>query len=194
VNDALAIAFDLASGREPASSAPFPPALLAFARRVVAAGRRALASPPVPALVLRRAVALADGPVVGRGSRGASAVSTAATSTWRMLFDSWAGRVPAMRGGGRSRFLRYARASSTLDVELVVGDGGALGVRGTADGVPPKASLRLVPARGRAIVVAVRAGGAFAASVPARAGAFTIEVRAGRRSLGTTPRIPPPAA
>ena len=187
MTDEFSIAFDLASGRDAARTPGVPPELLAFARRVVAAGRRALASPACPQALLRRAAELAD----GRGSRrGIEPIAV-----WKMLFDSWtsAGAKAAMRGGARSRFLRYESASATLDVEMVVGEAGSLGVRGTADGVPAKTTLQLTPSRGRSIRVAVRAGGAFAATLPRASGGFTIEVRTGRRSLGRTPRIPPPA-
>lgn len=189
VNDALALAFDVAAGRAPTTDLDAPGrALLGFARRVVEAGRRVSAAPACPSALLRRAVALPD----AAPARGALA------AVWKLLFDSGAG-APALahRGGPRPRFLRYGGPGGALDVEFVRAESGDVRVHGTVDAAEggaanePEVAVEVAPRRGKPVRVPVRAGGAFSATLPAGAGPFTLTVRAGRRVLGRTGPIPP---
>ncbi len=193
VNDALGLAFDVAAGRAPgASLEPASRALLDFARRVVEVGRRVAAAPACPAALLRRAAELPD----AAPTRGAVA------AVWKLLFDSGTGS-PALahRGGPRPRFLRYAGAGGSLDVEFVRAESGDVRVHGTVDpavsvaapGAAPSGAVavEVAPRRGKSVRVPVRAGGAFSATLAAGSGPFTLTVRVGRRILGRTGPIPP---
>ena len=189
VNDALALAFDVAAGRAPdASLDAAGRALLAFARQVVDVGRRVAAAPACPPALLRRAAAIPE----AAPARGALA------AVWTLLFDSGTGAASlAHRGGPRPRFLRYGGPGGSLDVEFVRAESGDVRVHGTVDAAvegaatSPAAAVEVAPRRGKPVRVPVRAGGAFSATLPAGAGPFTLTVRAGRRVLGRTGPIPP---
>lgn len=194
VNDALGLAFDVAAGRAPAANLePAGRALLDFARRVVEVGRRVASAPACPAALLRRAAALPDAPPV----------RSSVAAVWKLLFDSGTGSTAlAHRGGPRPRFLRYAGAGGSLDVEFVRAESGDVRVHGTvdpamADPVGAASSgavaVEVAPRRGKSVRVPVRAGGAFSVTLASGAGPFTLTVRAGRRILGRTGPIPPVA-
>jgi hypothetical protein len=193
---ALVPAFERAAGRR-AGIEPVARAAVAFARRVVEAGRRAFDLPACPAAVLRRAVEVFRPP----GTRSAVA------AVWRLLFDSWREPTTALssvRGPGSPRFLRFGGRGGSLDVEMVTPRDAAsdpVSLRGTVDGLAGPLLLEIAPRSGSRIRVPVRAGGAFAASLPAGASPFTLAVRPGspgragrasRKTLFRTGRIPPP--
>jgi hypothetical protein len=188
VEDALVLAFERAVGRAPAPSESDSGALDAFAGRVVAAGRRAFAAPACPSAWLRRAAAL---------SEVSASPGPVRAALWRLVFDSWAQAAPALRGPGRSRFLRFASTGGSLDVEMVTSAAGEVRLRGTLDGLGNRLALEVAPRPGsshRTQRVPVRAGGAFAAAIPSGASPFTLSVRSGRRTLVRTSRIPPTRA
>jgi hypothetical protein len=182
VDELLALAFDRAARRSDAAESrdDVPAALLAFAARVVGAGRRALATPACPPALLRRAAEIADGAPAPRSLRAALA----------LVFDSFAGAAPAMRGGARSRFLRYEGGGVGLDLEVAGGEEGSVRVRGTLDGVAGDVSVRCERA-GKAVGEApVRAGGAFAVEAPAGQGPLAFSVRGPRGKTLLSVRIP----
>jgi len=186
VNDALVLAFERAAGRapgiEPVATPPSSAAAFdGFARRVVDAGRRVHAVPPCPASVMQRGLAVFEAP----SSRGV------ATAVWRLVFDSWHDAAPALRGGARSRFLRFGGRGGQLDLEIVAAEAVDVRLRGTVDGPAGPLVLEIAPKSGARVRVPVRAGGAFAATLPGDCGPFTVAVRAGRRTLSRTGRIPP---
>ncbi len=194
MDDPLAIAFDLAALRARArpehrsslnvdSKNSPEDALVAFARRVVAAGRRVAAAPACPTAVLARGIALAD--EAPRTARGPALL--------HCLFDSWATLAPSFRGPGRSRFLRYGGPEGGLDIEMVTEPTGEVRVRGTVEGADAPLSVVVTGRRGRTARGSVRAGGAFSATLPAHSEPFSIAVRSGRRTLFATGRIPPSA-
>lgn len=180
MNDALVLAFETAAGRAPGIE-PVAAALTTFARRVVDAGRRVHALPPCPAAVMQRALEAFEAP----SSRGV------ATAVWRLVFDSWGGAAPALRGGSRSRFLRFGGRGGQLDLEIVAEAAADVRLRGTVDGPVGPIVLEIAPKAGPRVRVPVRAGGAFAATLPGDCGPFTVAVRAGRRIVSRTGRIPP---
>jgi hypothetical protein len=181
----LAAAFDLAAGRAEEAEAVPPPALVLFARRVVAAGRRVAALPACPPGVFARAQALADERPAPR---------RAAASLLALLFDSWAAAAPALRGGRAPRFLRFRGPGGALDVEVVPEAGGGARLRGTVDvsGGRPLAVV-VKDARGRSVRARVQAGGVFEASIPAADRPFTLSVTEGRSVVLRTGPVPPPS-
>jgi hypothetical protein len=182
VDDLLAMAFDSASNRATDRSAEVPPALADWARRVVEAGRRVAAQETCPTAVFSRAAAIAD----ERPARGVRA-------GWlRLVFDSWAGVAPALRGRSRARFLRYDADAGRLDLELAPDPSGEVRLRGTLDGPTGDLVVHLAGRGTRRIRVPVRAGGSFAATAPAVAVPFTLTVRRGDAVVLRTGRIPPP--
>lgn len=180
MNDALVLAFERAAGRDTGIE-PVAAPLAGFAHRVVDAGRRVAALPPCPVEVMQRGLAVFEAP----SSRGV------ATAVWRLVFDSWQGTAPALRGGSRSRFLRFGGRGGQLDLEIVAAEATDVRLRGTVDGPAGPLLLEIAPASGERVRVPVRAGGAFATTLPADCGAFTVAVRSGRRILSRTGRIPP---
>lgn len=180
MNDALALAFERAAGRAPGIE-PVAAPFAAFARRVVEAGRRVHALPACPASVMQRALEAFE----ARSSRAV------ATAVWRLVFDSWHDAAPALRGGGRARFLRFGGRGGQLDLEIVAVEAADVRLRGTVDGPAGPLVLEIAPTSGGKVRVPVRAGGAFAATLPGDCGPFTVAVRAGRRTLSRTGRIPP---
>ncbi len=148
MNDALVLAFETAAGRAPGIE-PVAAALSTFAHRVVDAGRRVHALPTCPASVLQRALDAFEAPT----SRGV------ATAVWRLVFDSWGGAAPAMRGGSRSRFLRFGGRGGQLDLEIVAEAEADVRLRGTVDGPVGPLVLEIAPKSGQRVRVPVRAGG-----------------------------------
>jgi hypothetical protein len=187
--DLLSIAFDAAAGRVAATTARDTDACrslatglryLPFARRIVALGRLIETSPRCPPATLRRAEALFRAPRV-----------SVKAVIWQLLFDSWEGAVPALRGPGRPRFLRIAGENGSLHVEVIEAAGGDTTLRGTLDGPRSDVALELTPEGIPAIRVPVEPGGTFETTVPAGTPPFSIAVRVGRRIVARTDRLPP---
>ena len=178
--DLFTLACDVAVGRAPAAEgAALPGEVVALARKVVALGRLVASTPRCPPAVLARAEALFRAPR-----------ATGPAVLWRLLFDSWGGLAPALRGAGRPRFLRWSGENGSLDVEVAPVEGGALHLRGTLDGPRADTSIAIEGEHGKPRHVELSPGGAFEATVPAATGAFSLAVRVGRRTVARTERIP----
>ena len=206
----LAIAFERAAGRKVAPGARVPAGLDAYARRLVAAGRRAASSPPAPLACLRKAQALFDA-APPRGARAAGRAIGGAVL--RLLFDSWSGGAvsPAAVRGRGARYLRYGltgrgagAARSRMSLDLSTAADGSLRLRGAVEveaAAPapgePDASVEgglvvlVEPAHGAAVRAPVRAGGLFSATLPAGSSPVALTVRSRRGVLWRVPRVPP---
>src|SRR5262245_21756783 len=104
--------------------AGIPADVLAFAQRVLDAGRRALASPACPPRVLQRAIAIP----IDATSRGSWA-----ERVWAVVFDSREAAAPAMLSSASARLLRWTGEGGSLDVELSESPDGGVVLKGTAD-------------------------------------------------------------
>lgn len=176
--DVLSLAFDVAAGRAQVGE-PIPAGLLAFARHVVALGRVVVATPPCPTRLVARAEALFRAPA-----------ATASATLWRLVFDSWSGLAPALRGPTRPRFVRLAGENGSLHVELTTAPDGATRLRGTLDGPRADTALEVTADDRRAVRVAVEGGGTFDASVPAGTREVVLAVRVGRRTVARSEPVP----
>jgi hypothetical protein len=177
--DPLLLAFEAAVGRSPAAGRGA--ADLAFARRVIAAGRRVLAAEPCPSAALRRAEAL----FVPRERRGLAGVL-------RLLFDSLApgaAAAPALRGRGGPRSLRFGAREGVLDVEVDVRPDGSRVLRVAPDAAlaagAPEVRLRL----GRTERALVWRRGVGSVRVPATVSSFVLVLRRDGRVLARTPAV-----
>ena len=176
--DVLSLAFDVASGRAPARTAVAAD-VLAFARHVVALGRVVASTPRCPPRLVTRAEALFRAPAARAGA-----------PLWRLVFDSWHGLAPALRGPGRPRFVRLAGENGSLHVEFTTGPDGATRLRGTLDGPRAETALEVKPDVGRAVRVAIEGGGTFDAAVPAGHRTLVLAVRVGRRIVARSEPVP----
>jgi hypothetical protein len=176
--DVLSLAFDVAAGRATAGEA-LPADLLAFATKVVALGRLVASTPRCPAAAIRRAEDLFRAPT-----------ARVRTILWRLVFDSWAGVAPALRGAGRPRFVRLAGENGSLHVELTRAADGSTRLRGTLDGPRADTALDVTPEGGRAVRIAVESGGTFDATVPVGPRSLVLAVRVGRRTVARTEPVP----
>ncbi len=122
-------ALDLASGRRVTGARP-PEAARAYAEELLEARERLEAAPRCPNAVLRRAQALF---AVRRPSLGASLL--------RLVFDSWKTEpVPAFRGGGAPRTLRFEGKDRALDVRVARDAGGRRRLQVAVEGGAPNAT------------------------------------------------------
>ena len=176
--DVLSLAFDVAAGRVQAGE-PLPAGVLAFARHVVALGRVVAATPRCPVRAISRAEALFRAPT-----------TRSVASVWRLVFDSWHGVAPAMRGPGRPRFVRLAGENGSLHVALTQAPDGATRLRGTLDGPRAETALEVKADGGKALRVGVESGGTFDATVPAGARTVVLAVRVGRRTVARSEPVP----
>lgn len=174
---AFAAAFDAAAGRtglDDASRAAAADAVVALARRLVAAGRVIATETPCPRPWIRRAEAIFS---TQRGALGRTRVGAA---LWALLFDSAAGAVPATRGTDRTRFVRVGGEGGSLEAELsgVGTDDVRLVGALVADVDTPVVVLE--PEKGKPVRARVGDGGVFELRVPEAATSFTLAVRTGR--------------
>jgi hypothetical protein len=174
----LANAFDAAAGRR--SPKGIPPALAAYAHRVVAVGRRVEAQERCPRAVLARAEALCQAP---RRRRAAVLL--------RLLADSWTALPAAARGGHDRRFLRFGSSSGNLDVELTPSAGGGYSLRGLVEVDGGGLSVEMVTRSRRARRVPVASSGAFNAEVGPEDLPLSLTVVSGGSALLRTGLIPP---
>lgn len=175
--DPLVLAFEAAAGRAP--SAGVAPALLAFARRVLAAGRRAAVAPRCPTAARRRAEALAAAAPRGRLAR-----------VLALVFDSFAAPLPALRGGTTPRLLRFAGDGGPLDVEIEVLPGGRRRLRVAAPRPAVGATLEArVRSPGGERRVPLDDAGVGAVVLPARVSRVQVVLCVGRRRLARTPDV-----
>jgi hypothetical protein len=172
-HDPLFRSFEAAAGRD--GGADLSPALLAFARRVVAAGQALLAAEPCPSAALRRAEALFVAP------RRATARLLA------LIFDSWSALAPATRGRG-PRLLRFGGGDLSLDVELEPRADGRTRLRLA---LAPDAGLSVaLELGGRVRPLRLDASGGGEALLPVRARGVRLVLRRGRLRVARTPPLP----
>lgn len=176
--DVLSLAFDVAAGRA-RSGEPLPAGVLAFARHVVTLGRVIAATPRCPVRAISRAEALFRAPT-----------TRSVASLWRLVFDSWQGVAPAMRGPGRPRFVRLAGDNGSLHVELTEAPDGATRLRGTLDGPRADTALEVRADGAKPVRVDVESGGTFDATVPPGARTLVLAVRVGRRTVARSEPVP----
>ena len=176
--DELSDAFDAVAGRRPRAGLPAP--LLAFAARVVEAGRRAEALEPCPRRALARAEALF-----------APRKASAAVALLRLVADSWRALPAAARGGNDRRFLRFGSSAGNLDLEISPTSRGGYALRGLLDVDVANPSVEVVSKGKRSKRLAVGSSGVFSAEVGADDLPLTVTVLSAGSALLRTGRIPP---
>ncbi len=119
----LGLAFDVASGLEGTSAGEVAPDLLAFARGVVASGRRLARQPRCPAECLRRARGLIEG-------RREPRTLLSRIARIALRWDSWCLAAPATRGARRTRLISYTGPEGRVDLEFFACAEGGIRVRG----------------------------------------------------------------
>lgn len=184
-SDSLFLAFEAAAGRAPAGASSSP-GLEAFARQVVAAGRRLAQAPRCPTAALRRAEALFKTVRSSAAARGLAGL-------FHLVFDSWSTPQPALRGpGGRSapRMLRFEEGSDRLDVEVEALSDGGHRLRIAAPLAAPGEALSarvLCGAQARRVPLDAAGVGSLVLAPSVRA--FSVVLLTGRRERARTPEV-----
>lgn len=173
--DLLAEALALAAGRT-TEGAALPDELLRYGESLRDLRLSIQSNPACPTAVLRRAQGLFGHPL-------------GAARLLELVYDSWQGLAPALRGGARARSLRYELDAYALELRLVPDRDGRWLVQVAAEGCGPGLAAELDVAQSAPRRLVLDDVGAAQTFLPARTRELIVRVRDGAAEIMRSPPV-----